>query len=118
LINSRDDRQGKVKGAGKLPLSASLIRHRSDDVLSQLLEVFVRHVVFVSDIPLFSDELVVLGLLKLTLQGVKDSGSDQQVRESANNQRQRSYVLLLHCQHGGWVVECEACVLSALKGNL
>lgn len=34
--------------------------------------------------------------LRVGLEGVKDRGSDQQVRERAHNQRQRAHVLPLH----------------------
>ena len=99
------DGESEVESPSKLPLGPGLVRNRLDDVSPQVLEVVHRHVVLDPELPLFLEQGLLLGLLELRLERVKDGGADQQVGEGTYDQRQGPDVLFLHCKHTaaeGW----------------
>lgn len=96
LTDGRDDRDGKVEGAGEFPLDSGAVRLGLHNHQLQLPVVLAGDVVLSFEPDLLGFEFLLLPHLVVGLQGIKDGGPDQQVGERADDEGQGPHVLPLH----------------------
>ncbi|XP_074802817.1 uncharacterized protein LOC141983517 [Natator depressus] len=82
LTDSRDDRDGKVEGAREFPLDPGPVGLGLHDDQLQLPVVLAGDVVLPFEPDLLGFELLLLPQLVVGLQGIKDGGPDQQLKDS------------------------------------
>lgn len=96
LTDRGQDGGGKIKWSGKLPLNSGFVRHTFDDDRGQNAKIVIRNVVFAHQNSFNLLERCFLCNFVFTFEPIENSRSDQQVRESADDQRESANVLTLH----------------------
>ncbi len=91
-----DDRYCEVERPGEFPLSAGSMRLRLQHHSLDLSVVVLGEAVPSLRVAALLLQHALPRALGLGLQGVEDCGAHQQIREHAEDERQRAHVLLLH----------------------
>lgn len=93
-----DHSDGEVKRPCEFPLNSRLVRFQLQHNPFQFVEVDSGQVVFLHQVPLSGVQFLLLSGLLLGFQRIEDGRSDQQIRESADDEREGPHVLPLHGQ--------------------
>lgn len=100
LTNSGDDGNGKIKGAGELPLRGGSVRGSLQHHLLHLPVIALAEAVLHLQLLQLLLQLLRLRALAVRLQRVEHGGSDEEVKNGGEDETEAPEVLLFHPREG------------------